>query len=416
MKVCVVYQYYQGHGAPGHSLVYELTQFLARRGHTVTVVSGETGYMDSVGNDLPWYKRLLRKERIGEVEVTRTYTYTQLHRSYRGRLLSFLSFSLSCPLGLLLMPRPDVVVATSPPIFPMFSVWLVCKLRRIPMVLEVRDLWPESAVQMGILRNRQMISVMGWMERTLYNQSKRIIALTAGIRQNICARGWSPDKVELVTCGVDFDCLHPHGPLRQLTRQQQGWEGKQVVMYFGALGQANNISVILRAAQSLLDRTDILFVLVGNGLKRESLRKDAADRKLSNVQFIDAVPKHQANAFLNGADVCLATLQDIPLFTGAIPTKLLDYMACAKPVLCGIRGEAADIVEAAGAGKVFDADDDQALVRDLCAILADCEGATAMGRAGLAYVKQFYSVHSSQEKTERILDQVVVAARAAVTR
>ena len=129
MKICMVYQYYQGHAAPGHSLVYELTQFLAKRGHAVTVVSGETGYMRSESITRPWYKRLIRKEQDGLVSVVRTYTYSELHKSYLGRLLSFLSFSLTCPLGLLFMQRPDVVIASSPPIFPMFSVWLVCTSR-----------------------------------------------------------------------------------------------------------------------------------------------------------------------------------------------------------------------------------------------------------------------------------------------
>ena len=171
MKVAVVYQYYQGHGAPGHSLVYELTQYLAQQGHSVAVVSGETGYMRRDKPALPWYRRLLRRERNGDVQVVRTYTYSELHKSYLGRLLSFISFSLTCPLGLLGLEKPDVVLASSPPIFPMFPAWLVCKLRGIPFVLEVRDLWPASAVQMGILKNRQLIAIMSWMERLLYDQA-----------------------------------------------------------------------------------------------------------------------------------------------------------------------------------------------------------------------------------------------------
>ena len=142
MKVAVVYQYYQGHDAPGHSLIYELTQHLAERGHEVSVVAGETGYMRADQPTLPWYRRLLRRERDGAVQIIRTFTYSELHRSYFGRLLSFISFSITAPIGLLRVPKPDVVLASSPPIFPIFSVWLVCKLRRIPLVFEVRDLWP----------------------------------------------------------------------------------------------------------------------------------------------------------------------------------------------------------------------------------------------------------------------------------
>lgn len=401
MKICMVYQYYQGHSAPGHSLVYELTQFLAKRGHDVTVISGETGYMRREAIAHPWYKRLLRREHDGRVRVVRTYTYSELHKSYLGRLLSFLSFSLTCPLGLISMERPDVVIASSPPIFPMFSVWLVCRLRRIPLVLEVRDIWPESAVQMGILRNRHLIRIMSWIEQVLYDKSRRIVALTEGIQQNIRERGWRHEKVELVTCGVNFDLLRPDETLRRETRQRMDWEQRKVVMYFGALGEANNITVVLRAAKTLRLEPKILFVIVGDGMMSRTLREMAHAMDLSNVLFLDPVPKHEANAYLNAADICLVTLQDIPLFEGAIPTKLLDYMACSKPVLCGVRGEAQRIMTLAGAGLVFSPDDDQALVRAVHELCADPERAMNMGSNALAYVREFYSASASQKKWKR---------------
>jgi glycosyltransferase involved in cell wall biosynthesis len=407
MKICMVYQYYQGHTSPGHSLVYELTQFLAKHDHEVTVVSGETGYMRRETITRPWYKRLMRWEQDGGVRVMRMYTYSELHKSYFGRLLSFLSFSLTCPLGLLSMSRPDVVIASSPPIFPMFSVWLVCKLRSIPLVLEVRDIWPESAVQMGVLRNRQLIGVMSWIERVLYDKSKRIVALTQGIQKNIRDRGWPHDKVELVTCGVNFDLLYPDEALRQETRQRMGWEARNVVMYFGALGEANNIAVILRAAQSLQSDPNMLFVIVGGGMMSRSLKEMASAMELTNVLFLEPVPKSEANAYLNAADICVATLQDIPLFQGAIPTKLLDYMACAKPVICGIRGEAQRIMEMAEAGLVFDPDDDQAMVQHIVELCDDRLRASKMGVSALDYVRQFYSAETSQRKMETILYDVV---------
>ncbi|MCU1737660.1 MULTISPECIES: glycosyltransferase family 4 protein [unclassified Pseudomonas] len=403
----MVYQYYQGHTSPGHSLVYELTQFLAKHDHEVTVVSGETGYMRRETITRPWYKRLMRWEQDGGVRVMRMYTYSELHKSYFGRLLSFLSFSLTCPLGLLSMSRPDVVIASSPPIFPMFSVWLVCKLRSIPLVLEVRDIWPESAVQMGVLRNRQLIGVMSWIERVLYDKSKRIVALTQGIQKNIRDRGWPHDKVELVTCGVNFDLLYPDEALRQETRQRMGWEARNVVMYFGALGEANNIAVILRAAQSLQSDPNMLFVIVGGGMMSRSLKEMASAMELTNVLFLEPVPKSEANAYLNAADICVATLQDIPLFQGAIPTKLLDYMACAKPVICGIRGEAQRIMEMAEAGLVFDPDDDQAMVQHIVELCDDRLRASKMGVSALDYVRQFYSAETSQRKMETILYDVV---------
>ena len=403
MKVAVVYQYYHGHGAPGHSLIYELTQFLAERGHDVTVVSGETGYMQRNMPTLPWYRRIIRRERDGKVNVVRTYTYSELHRSYLGRLLSFISFSLSCPLGLLTVDKPDVVLASSPPIFPMFPAWLICKLRRIPFVMEVRDLWPASAVQMGILKNRQLIGIMAWIERVLYNRSVKIVALTEGIRDDICARGWPKSKVELVTCGVDFDKLYPDSPGAAFIRDQYGWQDKKVVLYFGALGEANNLPVTLRAAQRLQSRQDIVFVLIGDGMKRIETEKQVAALGLENVLVLPPVPKDDARLFINAADLCLVTLRDIPLFDGAIPTKLIDYMACGKAVLCGIRGEAARIVDAAGAGVMFEPENDEQLSRLVADLLNDGALAVKMGAGGLAYVQDRFSAATMREQMESVL-------------
>ena len=403
MKVAVVYQYYQGHGAPGHSLVYELTQFLADNGHDVTVVSGETGYMQRNMPTLPWYRRIMRRERDGKVNVVRTYTYSELHRSYFGRLLSFISFSLSCTIGLLSVDKPDVVLASSPPIFPMFPAWVICKLRRIPFVFEVRDLWPASAVQMGILKNRPLIKIMSWMERVLYNQSVKIVVLTDGIRDDICSRGWPKSKVELVTCGVDFDKLYPDAPGAVFIREKYGWQDKKIVLYFGALGEANNLPVILRTAQRLQTRQDIVFVLIGDGMKRVETEKAVSELGLKNVLVLPPVPKDDARLYINAADLCLVTLRDIPLFDGAIPTKLIDYMACGKAVLCGIRGEAERIVTDAGAGAMFEPDNDQQLSELVIELLGNKARVDEMAAGGLAYVQHRFSALTMRQQMESVL-------------
>lgn len=406
MKVAIVYQYYQGHSAPGHSLIYELAQYLAERGNEVSVISGETGYMQRDMPAQPWYRRLIRSEHDGKVKVVRTFTYSELHRSYLGRLLSFISFSLSCPLGLLTIAKPDVVLASSPPIFPMFSAWLICKLRRIPFVIEVRDLWPASAVQMRILKHKQLIGVMSWMERLLYNQSRKIIVLTEGIRDDICKRGWPESKVKLVTCGVDFNKLYPDAKGGTFIREQYGWIDKKIVLYFGAMGEANNLPVTLRAASRLQAHKDILFVLIGDGMKRRATEELVSTLGLENVLLLPPVPKDCARLFINAADLCLVTLRDIPLFDGAIPTKLIDYMACGKPVICGIRGEAQAIVDTSGAGVTFEPDNDKQLSHSILELLEDVSLSAGMGARGFSYVQQCFSAERMRHQMEIVLQGV----------
>ncbi len=407
MKIAVIYQYYQGHGAPGHSIVYEMTQFLAQHGHDVTVISGETGYMQQNAPTLPWYRRIVRREQNGKVNVVRTYTYSELHRSYLGRLLNFISFTLSSPLGLLTVEKPDVVLASSPPIFPMFSVWLICKLRRIPFVIEVRDLWPASAVQMGILKNRHLIGIMSWMERVLYNQSVKIVAMTQGIRDNICERGWPKHKVELVTCGVDIDKLYPDALGAAFIRDKFGWWGKKIILYFGALGEANNLSVTLHAAQILQPQQDIIFVLIGDGMRRAETERRVVELGLKNLVILPPVPKDDARLFINAADICLVTLRDIPLFEGAIPTKLIDYMACGKAVLCGIHGEAERIVNDARSGAIFGPDNHEQLASLVLELLSDKNRVDKMGANGLSYVQKRFSAGLMSQQMESILLSIV---------
>lgn len=416
MKIAIVYQYYQGHCAPGHSVVYDLTQHLAANGHKVTVITGETGYMKPDQPRLPWYRRLVRCERDGDVDVVRTLTYSQLHRSYFGRLLSFISFSVSCPIGLMKIDKPDVVLASSPPIFPIFTAWLVGSLQRIPFVLEVRDLWPASAVQMGILKNRQTIAIMSWMERKLYDGSKKIIALTSGIRDDICVRGWPGSKVEVITCGVDFDRLYPDPASGAVVREKYGWLGKKIILYFGALGEANNLPVTLRAAQKLQAQEDVLFVLIGDGMKRAEIERQVSELNLTNVLVLPSVPKEEARKFISAADLCLVTLRDIPLFDGAIPTKLIDYMACGKAVLCGVRGEAQRIVDEAGAGSVFQPDDENQLSEQVVSLLNEPDRAARMGAGGLAYVREHFSAPMLRQKVEALLVSVATEEHGSAAR
>jgi glycosyltransferase involved in cell wall biosynthesis len=244
---------------------------------------------------------------------------------------------------------------------------------------------------------------MAWMERVLYNKAAKIVALTEGIRDDICSRGWPKSKVALVTCGVDFDKLYPDTLGATFIRSKYGWQDKQVVMYFGAMGEANNLPVILRTAQRLQARKDILFVLIGDGMKRLETEKQVAAMGLGNALLPPPVPKDDARLFINAADLCLVTLRDIPLFDGAIPTKLIDYMACGKAVLCGVRGEAERIVDGAGGGVVFEPDNDEQLGTLVLELLSDRSRVDRMGAGGLAYVKRNFSAATMRQQMESVL-------------
>lgn len=402
MKIVVVYQYYQSIDTPGVSLIYSWTQHLAELGHDVTVVTGETGYMHCGKPNLTWYRRIIRKEKIGKVHVCRTYTYSGLHKNYLCRLLSFISFSVSSAIALIFRKKPDLIIGSTPPIFPIFSAWIVCKIRRVPFMLEVRDLWPESAVQMGILKSKPLINLMTWMEKILYTQARTIIALTEGIRNNIYERGWPKEKVALVRCSVDTTQLYPDIESGLEIRKRYNLEDKKIILYFGALGEANNIPVILRAAKCLVQEKDIIFMLVGDGMKRKEIEQSVEEMQLTNLIVHKAVPKDQARAFINAANLCVVTLLDIPLFQGALPTKLLDYMACNKPVLCGVAGEAKEIVEEAQSGVVFEPNNEKQLADLILKTLNDIAVSPSTLNS-FEYIKNNYGASQMNRHIEKLI-------------
>jgi glycosyltransferase involved in cell wall biosynthesis len=408
VNIVIIYQFFQSEDEPGHSLTYNLTQNLALKGNKVTVVCSKIGYMKGNTANLSFKQKLLQKTKVGPVEVIRIWSYLGLHSSYMGRIFNYISFSISSAIAMLLIKKPDVVLISSPPLFCAFTTGLVCLLRRIPFVLEVRDLWPTSLIELGAIKNSLIKSVMFLMERFLYNKAYKIITLTKGIKNYLLNIKIPAEKIAFIHCGVNLTKMYPDYNAGLSVRSQYGWGSKKVVMYFGALGEANNIDVIIRAAADLNYNKDIIFVIIGDGIRREKIIQDVANLKLENVLVLPALPKSEGRKFLSAADVCIVTLKDLKIFEGAIPTKLIDYMACARPVLCGVKGEAEEIIQDAKCGYVFNPNDEKQLVYFLLKILSNNEKSIEMGTNGYNYVVKNFTIEKMQEAFERVIKSVVI--------
>lgn len=408
MKILVVYPYFVDRSAAGHSLMFDTLQGLAGMGHDVTVVSGETGYMDASAAPAarrPWWRRLLYVEQVGGVRVYRTISYRGHQKSFVGRVVSYLYLCFMSPVAVLLAPRPDVALLSPPPLYPIFTSFLACVLRRLPVMVEVRDLWPDSLVQMGVMRNPFIIRGTAWMERCIYNRASAIVALTQGIANDIVRRGWPAEKVHQLSCAVDTSQFAPDDSARLELRRARGWDDCFVLLYFGALGEANNLPVLVRAAERLRGRQDIRIVVVGDGFRRAWLQEQVRTLGLDNVQVLPPVPKALAPAYLAAADACVVTLQDLPVFEGAIPTKLIEYMACGHPVLCGVRGEARRIVETAQAGYCFDPDDDARLASLVEHLRNDPATARQLAAGARHYVQAHFDIAGRSSRIAVLLEE-----------
>jgi glycosyltransferase involved in cell wall biosynthesis len=301
---------------------------------------------------------------------------------------AFLGWTLSAATGVLRAGPADVVVATSPPLVAALPGWLAARAKRARLVFEIRDLWPESAVTTGVLREGSLLTrILYRLERWACRVADRVNVLTPAFRDDLVRRGLAPaEKIVFVPNGADLDLFRP-GPRDNAARRELGWGNRFVVMYAGAHGRANALRQLLDAAERLRDRPDILVATVGDGPERAGLEEEARRRGLANVMFSGPQPKARMAELVNACDVGAAVLQDNPTFRTVYPNKVFDYMACGRPTLLAIDGVARQLVcEEARAGVFARPEDPDALAAAIRSLADDPEGRAAMGRRGLEWV------------------------------
>lgn len=388
MRILVIHQYYLSPGQPGGSRFNELAKLWTRAGHEVTVVAGALNYATG---DVPaaYRGRWVVKELDDGVTVLRCHVPSTYGSSYAGRMWAFFGFTLSSTTAAILAARPDVIVATSPPLITAIPGALGARLRgRIPWVFEVRDLWPESAVTTGVLAEDSILTrVLYGLERLAYRTCDRVNVLTPAFRDNILERGLADvGKIVFVPNGADTEMFVP-GPRDNDMRRELGWGDRFVVMYAGAHGRANALGQLIDAAERLSDRPDILIACVGDGPERQSLAQQARERGVRNIVFHGAQPKSRMPDVVNACDVGAAVLQNNPTFKTVYPNKVFDYMACKRPVLLAIDGVARQLVcNEARAGVFATPEDPRSVAEAIVRLAGDPEGRAQMAERGRAWV------------------------------
>ena len=406
MNILIIHQYYLLPGMPGGSRFNELARLWSEAGHSVTVVAGTVDY--STGQTLERYRgRWLLREPDGAVSVWRCHVPSSYGRGYLGRMWAFFGFTLSAATAVLRCGRPDVVIATSPPLVVALPGWLVSRLRGVPLVFEIRDLWPESAVTTGVLREGALLTRLLYrLERFACRAAARVNVLTPAFREDLLRRGLvAPERIVFVPNGADVETFQPSPPDAGL-RRELGWEGRFVVMYSGAHGRANAVGQLVEAARLLRDRPEILIACVGDGPERARWEAEAAG--LPSIRFHGPQPKDRMPAIVNACDVGAAVLQNNPTFRTVYPNKVFDYMACAKPTLLAIDGVARELVcEQARAGVFAPPEDPAALAAAIRSLADDRAGCAEMGRRGREWVLANATRGSLARRYEAILREVV---------
>lgn len=385
MNILVIHQYYLAPGQPGGSRFNELARLWSAAGHEVTVVAGTVNY--ATGQPIDGVSGWVTERDEDGIRVRRCHVPASYNASYAGRMWAFFGFTISATLGALRAPRPDVVIATSPPLTTAITGWLAAVRHHVPWVFEIRDLWPESAVTTGVLRERGLLTRLLYrLERFACARANMINVLTPAFAEDLKRRALADEaKMSFVPNGADLDAFQP-GPRHNAARIKYGWGDRFVALYAGAHGRANALMQLVDAAELLRDRPDILIASVGDGPDRAACEQAARERNLSNIQFLRAVPKREMPDLVNASDAGLAVLQNNSTFRTVYPNKVFDYMACERPVIVAIDGVARKLVcDHAGAGLFAAPENATEIAGAIVTLRDDPARAARLGRSGRAW-------------------------------
>ncbi len=389
MRILVIHQFYLSTGASGGSRFNEMTRFWTEQGHEVEVIAGTVNYLT---NKTPeeYRGKWVKPEKDKAVTVWRCHVPESYGRSYWGRMWAFLSFTFSSTTALWRTKPGDIVLSTSPPLTTAITGWFAARWRgkNIPWVVEVRDLWPESAITTGVLSKNGILARMLYaLEKWSYRQSDMINVLTPAFKKDIEKRSLAKaDKIIMIPNGADTDLFQP-GPRDNGVREEFSWGDRFVVMYCGAHGRANALHQLIEAAELLVDRDDILIACVGSGPQKGILQTEVKRKGLLNIIFCGSQPKKRMPDFVNACDVGAAVLQNNPTFRTVYPNKVFDYMACERPTLLAIDGIARELVcEQAKAGLFVEPENGRAISEAIRLMADQREQNREMGKRGREWV------------------------------
>lgn len=411
MRLLFITHYFHPEGNAPATRVYEMTRRWVEQGNRVTVITGVPNVPDGVvyeGYENRWRQR----ERVAGVEVIRVWTYLAANRGTARRILNYLSFMISAILAGLFVRRPDVVIATSPQFFCGWAGVVLSRLRRLPFVLEVRDLWPESIRAVGALRHPRLIRLLEWLERRMYAAAIKIVTVGEGYRQKLESRGVPSRRIAIFPNGVDralFQARESDGGVRE----EYGLGNRFVCAYVGTIGMGSGLDVVLRAAQRLRreKRDDVRFLLVGDGAVREELENCAREERLASVVFTGRQSKSRIPDLLSAADACLVHLTRTELFETVLPSKIFEAAAMERPIILGVEGFAAELVGGAEAGICIEPENEAELLEAVTKLAQDPALARRLGAWGLERIARKYDYDALAPAYLEALERLVAEGK-----
>jgi colanic acid biosynthesis glycosyl transferase WcaI len=411
VKILYVSQYFPPEmGAPA-ARAGELALHWVQAGHEVTVLTGFPNHPTGVVP--PEYRRQFRRlsmrEDISGVKLVRTWLLPLPNRRAHERMLNYGSFCISSAVTGLFVSDPDVVIATSPQLLVGLSGWWLARWKRVPFVFEVRDLWPESLAAVGMGDGNSLLHrSLAWIAGFLYENSDHVVVVTRAFEEYLTEH-WQvpPEKISVVENGVETDLFSPNSSNGDLRRKLSA-EGKFLVCYIGTMGMAHGLDTLVEAADKLQTAAPtVVLLLVGEGAEKERIVGLARSRGLKNMVFVDQQPRDKIPAYICASDACLVLLKNTEIFKTVIPTKMLEFMSCARPVILGVDGEARKIVNEAHSGIVIEPENSVDLAKAVSRLAANASLCDLLGRNGRQYVLKHFSRQEKAAAYVRVLEELL---------
>jgi colanic acid biosynthesis glycosyl transferase WcaI len=410
VKILYVSQYFPPEmGAPA-GRVAELSRLWVEDGHEVTVLTGFPNHPTGVvpPEYRTKFRRLVDRENVEGVNLVRTWLLPFPNRKAYERMLNYSSFCVSAAATGVFLDQPDVVIATSPQLLVGLSGWWLARCKGVPLVFEVRDLWPESLAAVGRNSNSLLHRSLEKIAGFLYRNCDRVVVVTPAFKKYLIEKWRVPEeRIFVVENGVDANLFKPL-PSDQALRRELAAKGKFVVSYIGTMGNAHGLETLLEAAASLRETApNVLFLLVGEGAEKEHIISMARSRALTNVYFVDQQPREKIPAYISASDACLVLLRRTELFKTVLPTKMLEFMSCARPVILGVDGHARQVMEQANAGIFIQPENPAQLAQAVTHLAADPALREFLGRNGRQHVLRHFSRRQTANTYLAVLQDMV---------
>lgn len=407
MRILYLSQYFPPEIGATQTRAYEMARGLVRAGHQVTMLTELPNHPSGIIP--PHYRgKLYERSDLEGIDVIRVWVKASPVKTFGSRMAFYLSYMVMAALAGLFLARGryDLIYVTSPPLFVGGAALFISYLRRIPLVFEVRDLWPESAVELGELTNPRAIALAGWLEAQCYRRAQRIVVVTQGISSRLLERGNPPKKLVLIPNGANVELFQFQAEAGPTLREKLGLQHKFVVIYAGIHGIAQGLEFVIEAAKALAEQPDLHFLFVGEGPVKAQIVSLATSYNLTNVTFLAELPREQMPVFLSAANVALVPLRRLDLFKGALPSKMFDAWACSCPTLVMIEGEARTLLEEAQAGLFVEPENVVALTQAILQLQGDQAACRQMGRNGQHMVAAHYSREALAQKLVDLLESL----------